>query len=286
MSTVARRRGNSVTSARERHRGGARSHLETAPVGRCPGMSMIGSRSHVHPRGSGPVPRHTPALGGSPPRTGGRRADRGRATSRRTRRLKRPHRRSPVVLTNPGLDPRRSARVRARKPHRHRSRGRWSSGISQRGYALGVAADARSGRVPILGFSRVGISAAKIVVALALSVPGAAAVIDDLVGRKCALALGLEVMGTLGIVIAAHRRARSRIREDDSRAPSRGNVALGRRHRAGIEPCRNPGMSRLLCQRPVEAASAHALSVMIRRPELQRFIRRCCSDVRHPGSRR
>jgi predicted nucleic acid-binding protein len=44
------------------------------------------------------------------------------------------------------------------------------------------------------------------VVALALATPGAQPVIDDLAGRKCALALGLDVMGTLGLVIAAHRR--------------------------------------------------------------------------------
>ena len=44
------------------------------------------------------------------------------------------------------------------------------------------------------------------VIALALSTPGAAVVMDDLAGRKCALALGLQVIGTLGLVIAAHRR--------------------------------------------------------------------------------
>ena len=44
------------------------------------------------------------------------------------------------------------------------------------------------------------------VIAAALQVPGAAAVIDDLSGRKCALSLGLDVMGTLGVVNAAHRR--------------------------------------------------------------------------------
>jgi len=44
------------------------------------------------------------------------------------------------------------------------------------------------------------------VVALALATNGAAALIDDLAGRKCALALGLRVLGTLGVVVAAHRR--------------------------------------------------------------------------------
>lgn len=44
------------------------------------------------------------------------------------------------------------------------------------------------------------------VIAVALEIAGARPVIDDLAGRRCALALGLDVMGTLGIVIAAHRR--------------------------------------------------------------------------------
>lgn len=44
------------------------------------------------------------------------------------------------------------------------------------------------------------------VIALAMATTGAKAVLDDLSGRKCALALGVAVMGTLGIVIAAHRR--------------------------------------------------------------------------------
>ncbi len=44
------------------------------------------------------------------------------------------------------------------------------------------------------------------VVATALGIPGARAVIDDLNGRRCALALGLDVIGTLGVVIAAYRR--------------------------------------------------------------------------------
>jgi predicted nucleic acid-binding protein len=44
------------------------------------------------------------------------------------------------------------------------------------------------------------------VLAVALRIVGARPVIDDLAGRKCALALGLDVMGTLGLVISAHRR--------------------------------------------------------------------------------
>jgi predicted nucleic acid-binding protein len=44
------------------------------------------------------------------------------------------------------------------------------------------------------------------VIALALAISGARPVVDDLAGRKCALALGLNVSGTLGIVVAAHRR--------------------------------------------------------------------------------
>jgi len=44
------------------------------------------------------------------------------------------------------------------------------------------------------------------VVAAALARPGARAIIDDLSGRRCALAVGVEVIGTLGVVIAAHRR--------------------------------------------------------------------------------
>jgi len=43
------------------------------------------------------------------------------------------------------------------------------------------------------------------VIAVALATPGARPVIDDLLGRRCALALGLNVMGTLGVVVAAHR---------------------------------------------------------------------------------
>ncbi len=43
------------------------------------------------------------------------------------------------------------------------------------------------------------------VIALALATPGATAVLDDLMGRKCALALGVGITGTLGIVMAAAR---------------------------------------------------------------------------------
>lgn len=46
------------------------------------------------------------------------------------------------------------------------------------------------------------------VIATALQIPGARAVIDDLNGRKCGLALGLGVVGTLGVVITAHRQGR------------------------------------------------------------------------------
>ena len=52
------------------------------------------------------------------------------------------------------------------------------------------------------------------VIATALPVPGARVVVDDLNGRKCALAHGLGVVGTLGVVIAAHRQGRI----DDPRA--------------------------------------------------------------------
>ena len=44
------------------------------------------------------------------------------------------------------------------------------------------------------------------VIAMALQLPGAYAVIDDLSGRKCGLALGIGVIGTLGVIVAAHRR--------------------------------------------------------------------------------
>ncbi len=46
------------------------------------------------------------------------------------------------------------------------------------------------------------------VIAVALETTGARPVIDDLEGRRCALALRLDVMGTLGVVIAAYRRGR------------------------------------------------------------------------------
>jgi predicted nucleic acid-binding protein len=52
------------------------------------------------------------------------------------------------------------------------------------------------------------------VIATALHEPSARVVIDDLNGRKCALAHGLAVVGTLGVVIAAHRQGRI----DDPRA--------------------------------------------------------------------
>lgn len=44
------------------------------------------------------------------------------------------------------------------------------------------------------------------VIALALAHPGSSAVLDDLSGRKCALSLGIQVVGTIGLVVAAHRR--------------------------------------------------------------------------------
>jgi hypothetical protein len=44
------------------------------------------------------------------------------------------------------------------------------------------------------------------VIATALQLPGAYAVIDDLSGRKCSLALGIGVIGTLGVIVAAYRR--------------------------------------------------------------------------------
>jgi predicted nucleic acid-binding protein len=44
------------------------------------------------------------------------------------------------------------------------------------------------------------------VLALALSVPGAVAILDDLAGRRCAAALGVPVRGTLGMVLAAKQR--------------------------------------------------------------------------------
>jgi predicted nucleic acid-binding protein len=44
------------------------------------------------------------------------------------------------------------------------------------------------------------------VIAMGLSNRHARLVIDDLAGRKCGLAHGLGVVGTLGVVVAAHRR--------------------------------------------------------------------------------
>ena len=46
------------------------------------------------------------------------------------------------------------------------------------------------------------------VIAAALRTTGARVVIDDLNGRKCALAHDLHVIGTLGVVITAHRQGR------------------------------------------------------------------------------
>lgn len=47
-------------------------------------------------------------------------------------------------------------------------------------------------------------------IATALHEPGARVVIDDLNGRKCGLAHGLRVIGTLGVVIAAYRHGHIR----------------------------------------------------------------------------
>jgi len=44
------------------------------------------------------------------------------------------------------------------------------------------------------------------VVTAALAVPGSVAVLDDLAGRRCALALGLPVIGTLGLLLKANRQ--------------------------------------------------------------------------------
>lgn len=44
------------------------------------------------------------------------------------------------------------------------------------------------------------------VLAWVLSYPGVRAVIDDLEGRRCAGQLGIRVIGTLGVVLAAKRR--------------------------------------------------------------------------------
>lgn len=43
------------------------------------------------------------------------------------------------------------------------------------------------------------------VISACLQIGSANPVIDDLAGRKCALSLGLRPIGTLGIVIRAHR---------------------------------------------------------------------------------
>ncbi|HEV7486956.1 MAG TPA: DUF3368 domain-containing protein [Thermoanaerobaculia bacterium] len=43
------------------------------------------------------------------------------------------------------------------------------------------------------------------VIAVALATPRSRPVIDDLLARRCALALGLNVMGTLGVAVAALR---------------------------------------------------------------------------------
>lgn len=44
------------------------------------------------------------------------------------------------------------------------------------------------------------------VIALAIHTPGARVVIDDLSGRRCSLAHGIDTVGTLGVIITAHRR--------------------------------------------------------------------------------
>lgn len=44
------------------------------------------------------------------------------------------------------------------------------------------------------------------VIATCLHLSGAKPVLDDLVGRKCARAFGLRVIGTVGLVIDAYRR--------------------------------------------------------------------------------
>ena len=46
------------------------------------------------------------------------------------------------------------------------------------------------------------------VIATALHFDGARPVLDDLAGRKCARAFGLRVIGTVGLVVAAHRRGK------------------------------------------------------------------------------
>ena len=44
------------------------------------------------------------------------------------------------------------------------------------------------------------------VISLVESLPGSIAVLDDLAGRRCAQALGLPVVGTLGLILMAKRR--------------------------------------------------------------------------------
>jgi predicted nucleic acid-binding protein len=44
------------------------------------------------------------------------------------------------------------------------------------------------------------------VLALALQTPSSEVILDDLAGRKCALSLGLDVRGTLGLVLLAKLR--------------------------------------------------------------------------------
>lgn len=44
------------------------------------------------------------------------------------------------------------------------------------------------------------------VIAIAQSLPGSIAVLDDLAARRCSQALGIQVVGTLGILLAAKRR--------------------------------------------------------------------------------
>lgn len=44
------------------------------------------------------------------------------------------------------------------------------------------------------------------VLALALERPGATVILDDGTGRRCARLLGIPLMGTLGVLVAAKRR--------------------------------------------------------------------------------
>jgi predicted nucleic acid-binding protein len=44
------------------------------------------------------------------------------------------------------------------------------------------------------------------VIATALQTPGARVVLDDLNGRKCSLVHGIDTVGTLGVIITAHRQ--------------------------------------------------------------------------------